>query len=965
MSEGTISDGPVVLTSMPMSQNVWMQDDAGETDEQIARRHAAEDADQWTEDLARRALEPLLPEALARLRAVPVVAGATRPTVAAAAVIASLAASYSFGNTPDDITEAFSAGAGIDASVAAPIVELAAMMVRAGMLPEPRWWEPLSLAEHLAIAVARDAIAAGDDLAELLGKRLWLPAGLAQRVSEKAVHAAGLAYAADADVSDGVTTKVIAAARRPEARAAARDTVSAMTEGAGGRFDLAVAGLQLAQLRAVGGLEDTAADPELVTFIQREADRFAEACLGLSMLEIDLIRPMDPDERDLAQAASLATKFMVMTQDEGPHPLPDLIGGSRTLPGKLERLLAVSMQSYQQRAGPIVHWTIVFDEPLPDGLEDGDPVELGVGLLDEADGLEFVVRCSVGGESVDAPIGYSKSFAVHVLGATILALTKTVRIDVYARERNRSIRHVRQLQLTLKSPLLAKVHSRAAEMSRALLSNGEQEALELISRDLDVNDAEIASSGFGMLDSGKSEQLLEASLPATALGPFRTVTPEQEPELAVARRGALAADADRIEVGDETACIAAAEAAAHYRKVVERTRATARFSRDYAAELERITVGVASGTQAVVHLALGAHGLEALWADRANGELALQRLDLGEVNIEELRRAASEPLAGSLTLLDGPTTAGSALGGRLAEAADRRGLERLILCPTRFLHELPLHALPVGDSGRRLTDELAVIYAPSAAVIAMLQVTPARKGGTLIAAVDLPHAPDEAIAIGALTDNPRVLVAEAATPEAFLDGLRCARNVHVCCHGRYFANDYLASRLELAATSTHSGHLTVARLLAEADVAGLDLVVLGACLSGAGRTASSALDVAGGIDSALLGAGARNVASALWEIDDFAALLFHAQLYMVLSDGATLIAAHRAAVDLLRNGAWRDIRDLPTGQFLGSLGIDLDDAFDQIANVEADDPGTTIDFANLEHWSAYRLCGVGQLHEPP
>jgi len=311
-----------------------------------------------------------------------------------------------------------------------------------------------------------------------------------------------------------------------------------------------------------------------------------------------------------------------------------------------------------------------------------------------------------------------------------------------------------------------------------------------------------------------------------------------------------------------------------------------------------------------------------------------------------------------------PTTAGAALGGRLAEAADRRGLERLILCPTRFLHELPFHALPVGDSGRRLADELAVIYAPSSAVIAMLQATPAREGGTLIAAVDLPHAPDEAIAVGALVDSPRVLIAEAATPEAFLDGLAGARSVHVCCHGRYCPDDYLASRLELAATSVHSGHLTVARLLAEADLAGIDLAVLGACLSGAGRTASSALDVAGGIDSALLGAGVRNVASALWEIDDFAAMLFHAQLYSALSDGATLVAAHRTAVDVLRTGAWRDIRDLPIGQFLTSVGINLDDAFDQIAEVEADDPGTVIDFADLEHWSAYRLCGVGHLLAP-
>ena len=544
-----------------MSQNAWVPDDAEETDEQNARRHAAKDADEWTNDLARRTLEPLLPDSLARLHAVPVVANATRPTVAAAALMASLAASYSFGKTPDDMTAAFSAGAGIDASTAAPIVELAAMMVRAGMLPEPRWWEPLSLAEHLAIAVARDAVGAGADLPELLGKNLWLPAGVAQRVSEKAVYPSGLAYAADANTPEGVTAKVVAAARRPEALALARATISMMAEGAGGRLDLAFASLQMAQLRAVAALDDTAADPDLVSFTEREADRFADACAGLSMLEVDLIRPMDTDERDLIRAAALATKFVVLSQHEGPHPLPDLIGGGRRLPGNLDRLLAVSMHSYQQRAGPIVHWTIAFDEPLPDGLEDGDPVALGIGVAEEADGLEFIVRFFVGGESLDSPIGYSPSFAVHVLNAAILALTKTVRIDVYARRRNRSIRHVRQLQLTLNTSVLARVHPRAAKMTSVLLANGEQEALKLISRDLDVDEAEMAASGFGLLDSGRSEQILEASLPATALGPFRTATPDQVAELASARQAALTAEADRVEVGDETACIAAAEAA--------------------------------------------------------------------------------------------------------------------------------------------------------------------------------------------------------------------------------------------------------------------------------------------------------------------------------------------------------------------------------------------------------------------
>ena len=622
------------------------------------------------------------------------------------------------------------------------------------------------------------------------------------------------------------------------------------------------------------------------------------------------------------------------------------------------------MQSFQQRSGPIIHWTILFDESLPDGLEDAGAVELGLGLDEDADGLEFILRFTIGGEHVAATIGYASSSAAHIVSAAILALTRNVRIDVYVRERNRSIRHVQQLGLFLQEPLHGMVRSRAAALSRTFLADGEKEALERIALELDITDAEVALSGFGMLDSGKSEQVLEASLPATALGPFRTATAQQQEAIAAARRAALTAEAHRIEVGGDAAIRAAAEAATNYRKVVESVRPDGRLTPDYAAGLERVTAGAASATQAVVHLSIGDQGLEAFWADRADEDLAIARLALSEIDLGELRRAVSDPHAGSLGVLERPGAGGAMLGARLAHAAEQRGIQRLVLCPTRFLHQLPFHALPVGDSSRRLCDELAILYAPSSAVITMLQNTPARGGGALIAALELHHAEHEAIAVGALVDNPHLLTGAAATTNAFLAGLASAAQVHVCSHGLFVPSDYLASRLELAPEPGHSGHLTVARILAEADLAGIDLAVLGACLSGAGQTPSSALDVAGGIDSALLGAGVRNVASALWEIDDFGALLFHTQFYLTLSSGATLIAAHSAAVNLLRSGAWRDVRALPAGRLLFGLGIDLDQAFDQLTDDEADDSGRLIDFADAPHWSAYRLCGIGQLAEP-
>jgi CHAT domain-containing protein len=186
----------------------------------------------------------------------------------------------------------------------------------------------------------------------------------------------------------------------------------------------------------------------------------------------------------------------------------------------------------------------------------------------------------------------------------------------------------------------------------------------------------------------------------------------------------------------------------------------------------------------------------------------------------------------------------------------------------------------------------------------------------------------------------------------------------VALHGDYLPDDYLASRLELApAAEGQTGHLTVARLLAEADFEGVDLAVLGACLSGAGQTRSSALDVAGGIDSALLAAGVRNVISALWTIDDFGALLFHTKLYLELAAGAPLRDAYRGAVEFLRFGEWQRARENDVGRFLTGLDVDLDKAFAALDDPHPEWRGRSlyIDFADPVEWAPYRLCGLGRL----
>jgi hypothetical protein len=87
----------------------------------------------------------------------------------------------------------------------------------------------------------------------------------------------------------------------------------------------------------------------------------------------------------------------------------------------------------------------------------------------------------------------------------------------------------------------------AASLARDLLAGGEEAALHAIADELGGPPPERALVGFFMCDRGKSEALLEASVPSAALGPYFTASEEQERSLVSARREVLEAETLRIE----------------------------------------------------------------------------------------------------------------------------------------------------------------------------------------------------------------------------------------------------------------------------------------------------------------------------------------------------------------------------------------------------------------------------------
>lgn len=901
-----------------------------------------------------------------QLYAIPWIARFPVPELAAAALVMTWVTRYANGEQPDDLMAALRQSAGepdrpLPAEHARELTLIARLMVHSAALPNLRWWEPTYHSEHLAIACAREAAVAGEDAPEVLGQRLGFSPAEAEDILEKAGHDPGVRFSVDRDAAGELGDQLAGHLEDGVAGEVRERTLRAIPEAAEERPDLAFSAAQIAQLRAAAEGARKDGDEELLAFIEREAVRFREASAGLSLLERELMRPVDEDERLLIEVAAIAKQVVTVSKEMEPTGLTDLIDGVREIPQSLEIYLGLAGQSYQQRVGPIISWSVTFERLLPDGFDQGGPVKIGVGMVGESD-TEFIVRTTYDGEDMDSHLYYPPGSATATMALAVLALARCVRLDFYILTSTRSIRHVSQGGFTFPGEQHAEVFERAVARCRELMAGGRQSAMKEVEREHSGEEAPIIA--FLMNEHGKSEQLLDARSPGAALGPAREATPAQEAELAEARRRLLAAEARRIEDPSEPNRDAASSEASSYIALVQRSRGP--DPRDRArrsiADIEEAITGVASESRAVVHLTIDARGLELAWADRSEGRAEVELLSCEDVDLDQLAEALSDPEGGSVAELDRPDGPGVALGGRLREQMAARGIDQLLVCSTRHLHQLPVHALRIASEGdERLLDVADVTYAPSAAIAAGLVDLAPRAGPKLVvaAAGDLAHAADEAALVARLTGAKEVLAGAVSTPAAVLALLGEASWVHIASHGGYSPRDYLASSLLLPTEEDPRAHLNVARILAEAELAGIDLAVLGACQSGAGQTEPATLDVAGGIDTAFLAAGVRNVVSALWEIDDLGALLFHGELYRGLRDGRTLIESYRAAVDLLRSGSWSRVHELPLGALLADIGVDVEAALAELR--PGDDGAAPLDFADLQEWAPYRICGLGSL----
>lgn len=188
------------------------------------------------------------------------------------------------------------------------------------------------------------------------------------------------------------------------------------------------------------------------------------------------------------------------------------------------------------------------------------------------------------------------------------------------------------------------------------------------------------------------------------------------------------------------------------------------------------------------------------------------------------------------------------------------------------LHYLPFGALQRSD-GSFLIDQHGLRFLPSASVLKFLRPAIQPKQAQMLIlgnpdlgdpTLDLKFAETEARAVAQMVAGSRVLVRKEASETNFKKASGIFSRIHFAMHGKFQADNPLASGLYLAKDAENDGVLTVSELYSMSLEA--DLVTLSACETGLGKVANG--DDVVGLTRGFLYAGSRSIVASLWSVDD-------------------------------------------------------------------------------------------------
>lgn len=251
------------------------------------------------------------------------------------------------------------------------------------------------------------------------------------------------------------------------------------------------------------------------------------------------------------------------------------------------------------------------------------------------------------------------------------------------------------------------------------------------------------------------------------------------------------------------------------------------------------------------------------------------------------------------------------LGTELFRSIDRYlgllNIRNLIVIPHRFLHLIPLHLIPVENSGKTmyLMEKYCVSYAPGLTALhhlSSVQRTECEEDTVVIVSNptgDLVHAEDEAVIVSQFFRNAKILQGNDVTKQTIQTHTVNAGTMHFACHGIFDVNSPWGTGLILA-TESESNHrdqgdfvssrertqrsiffstgenegqtsgsalMSIIDICHNLDLSQTELVVLSACESGMVMTTGAADEVIG-LSTGFLQAGAKSVVNSLWLVDD-------------------------------------------------------------------------------------------------
>lgn len=824
------------------------------------------------------------------------------------------------------------------------LIEPITNKVRSFGMPGPRWWDVVGwdlLLLELWTAERLTTAPAAAVKVEL--QHLWsVPEGLAKiLVARPAEPYDWLPPALDEGSETGVATAVLRAyhqqtpAQASGAEAGNSDGGTRRAE-ANDDDDLVLIGrTDLVELRdhirlfrvlerLLQRLNESAQDAESAAVahsLTRDSDAwradFGHLCKGLTAFEVELLKGVSDDDRYRDRCLEAGGQVHLL-EVWGPDALPPTGRYDRrpAPPWIRDQILHGGARFWHGREGPYVVWLATAEtdehERLYERLLDG-----AVRLARWTDGPVEHIDLQLDTESslLSCPFVFDLNHAESAWKMLLLASVGGTRLIVLRITEREELAIIGATCVPLPSHLREELSKSAVRALRATVGDD----LWALRMAFISTDDDAVGGIFQACERAKGEDLLDDMTTDPPVGvPELKWRAFQEASRALAR---VRASDVHARIGHKSVPPTASLASAINRRA--RAREAARPSGPAAFEGFDPDLGadVLPADTAFVHLYLYSGLLGCVWVTRTPHSLRRGRIDLSYVAVDAIDRLvrqfhatgperAAFPLR--VALLDSVLDSLVPIAEQLSTTFQPLGIRHLIISPIAPMDLVPLHASRIAHapSAPALLDVFdEIIYAPSIRILttAARRQRASTQRPLLVAYAGSGHeelagARAELNGLRTLYGDAEVLIGPDATPSAVIAAGRRASRLHIACHG-YTSSERWANGLVLAGDGSGPHDvLTVADVLADGDLAGVDVAVLLACHTGGHRPTGPVLHTPRGLDAAFFARGAQSVVSTLWEVGDVAALVFASSFHTALDLGVRPARAYRRALELLRHG---------------------------------------------------------------